>query len=169
MIKIFGCFMVVLGCAGLGWMKSFQLQRNGAMTTDFIDALAFMLREITEKHRELPYLLEKLGKKENSYVGDYFRQLAQDFHVNYEPTFSERWTDSITERLELPQSLVNLLLPLGGVLGQYDAEKQGQAILQVIDDLRGLKESQKEEFLKMRKVYGVVGVTSGIFLVILLS
>ena len=60
------------------------------------------------------------------------------------------------------------LLPLGEVLGRYEAQDQREAIAQARSALERERERAEGEKLRMGRVYQALGLTGGAFLVILL-
>lgn len=168
MIRILGCFCIILGCGYWGWAKGIALKNKVVTTANFINSLEFMKREITQHHRPLPQILEILGGKERGIVGGYFRSLEMLIEQEEQNPFAFGWAKSMAEFPELSPEVVGILEPLGNILGQFDAKSQGEALALVVEDLKKLKENEEVECRKMGQVYGTFGVTSGILLVILL-
>ena len=61
-----------------------------------------------------------------------------------------------------------LLEQLGPVLGRYDGDSQRQALERVLAELSRRRERAEEDRRRLGRVYGVLGVTAGLFLAILL-
>lgn len=166
MIQLWGAIFVIGGCTYLGLTKAQDLRQKVMVTQDFIQALSYMKREITQNHRMLPEIIKKLAEKKDNFVGEYFRILQNQWEEGN--SFATKWEYSIQVDSFLPHVLGDLLEPLGCVLGQYDSFGQGEAISRLIEELIQLKEEQQQESQRLGKVYGVMGVTFGLFLVILL-
>ena len=61
-----------------------------------------------------------------------------------------------------------MLRSLGGVLGRYDAASQSAAILRTASGLEDRLAEASERRGRLGRVYGTLGVSAGLFLVILL-
>lgn len=166
MIAITGALFLFLGCSSIGFLKARELKNDHILTIDFMQALAYAQREITQNHRSLPDILLTLREKEYTTVGGYFKKLHDSLEEN--SSFREKWDESILFQKELPESLLQIIQPLGGVLGQYDSEKQGDTIARILVQLEVLSVTQEAESVRLSKVYVVSGITLGLFLVILL-
>lgn len=166
MLQIVGCAMVILGCSYWGWLQGVELKGGLSLTEEFIRALSYIKREIKAKQRPLPKIIYDLGKKEGTRASEYFQILSKKISPDRQATFSVGWAESMMA--ELPQELTEILEPLGNVLGQFDGKTQGEALEAVLLELKDLRRSQAEKCEKMVQVYGAFGITSGLFLVILL-
>lgn len=167
MMKMWGSLLVLGGCTYVGWAKGQKMKAQVGITSSFILVLEFIYREIREKYCELPLLMEKIIKFDQTAVGRCFQNLREQFSQEKESSFAEKWATSLCNQSEFSVVLLELLAPLGHVLGQYDADSQGVAISEVLENMRRLKEKQTQEIEKMQTVYSAIGVTSGIFFVIL--
>lgn len=166
MFKLWGAGLLILGCFYLGYLKSDELKRKVQQTADFSEALRYMRCEITQKHGILRDILLKLGEKEYSTVGRYFSKLLEQLE-NDDP-FSAKWKESIQYQTDLPEELKVILEPLGGILGQYDGISQGEVIDDMLEHLNKLHATQMEESNRLGRMYIALGVTGGVFIVILL-
>ncbi|MFI3252884.1 MAG: stage III sporulation protein AB [Eubacteriales bacterium] len=163
-MKFCGCVLVFLGCGYWGWSKGKALERNVSITRDFIQVLTFLQREITQKHRELPSLIKKIGNTRQNAVGQYFKNLFLKISSENPNSFATIWI----EENDISQKILEILSPLEEVLGQYDATSQGETILSLVEELKEFQAQQEVETEKMLPVYGALGVTTGLFLVVLL-
>lgn len=167
-MKLWGAIFVAVGCGYMGFLMSLDLKERVKVTGEFIVALNYMSQEIMGLHRPLPLILTKLGGTSQVKVREYFQVLRERLYTSNEESFSVKWRDSFNKTGDLQQELVELLKPLGNILGQYEASRQGQAIDDIVGQLVRLKLRQEEEYRRLSKVYGVVGVSGGLFCVILL-
>lgn len=166
MLRLMGAILVLIGGFFVGYLKSQELKGKVEVTTDFLEALSYMKREILQNRGYMFEIMEKLGEKDYSTVGRYFHKMVEQRES--EANFSEKWRESIQYEEEISEEIRGILEPLGDVLGQYDGESQGEAIGGIVDSLRGLREEQLEESGRMGRVYVTLGVVGGLFLVILL-
>lgn len=166
MIHFIGAIFVSCGCSYFGFLKAQELKRNVFLTEKFIIALSHMKREITQHQRFLPDIIETLSTHDTSMVGKYFHHLKEQLE---EPdSFRIKWTNSMIAEPFLPEKLIDILEPLGSILGQYDSQRQGEALSQILEQLASYKEFATEESHRLGKVYGTIGITFGLFIVILL-
>ena len=61
-----------------------------------------------------------------------------------------------------------LLEQLGPVLGRYDGDSQRQAVEGVLVGLHSQQAQAEEDRRRLGRVYGVLGITAGLFLTIML-
>ena len=87
--------------------------------------------------------------------------------LDYEP-FPDVWRRLVTELEGLTPEGRAALLPLGEVLGRYEAQGQREAIAQARAALDRERERAEGEKLRMGRVYQALGLSGGAFLVILL-
>lgn len=166
MMEWLGGLLVIFGCAYWGWLQGQELKKKVSLTSEFIQALDYMKREITQKHRDLSYILDQLCHNSSHLLKEYFINLLVELQHEGENSFASRWHKTMIN--DFSSDLSELLEPLGGILGQYDAKSQGEALVQVIEELKSLKAKQEIESKKMVQVYAAFGVCIGIFSVILL-
>ncbi len=167
MLKLWGSLMILLGCGYWGWSKGDKLQEKVALTGEFIHTLYYVKREITQKHREVPVLLKKIAKRDKGLIGKYFQSLWLTLSSDGESSFREKWTDIYQEDFALPEDLLHILSPLEDCLGQFSACSQGETLDSIIKELQALQEKQEAETRNMLRVYRALGITVGLFLVIL--
>lgn len=166
MLKFWGGTLVIVGCSYLGLIKAQSFKKNVCLTQDFILALSYLKREITQHQNYLPDILLSLSEKEYTTTGHYFKQLL--LQLEDSNPFVTKWENSLQYEGKLPEKLSEILEPLGRILGQYDSDEQGRSIANILEHLSQLKDTQEEESKRLGKVYSAMGITLGFFLVILL-
>ena len=82
--------------------------------------------------------------------------------------FPDAWRRLVAELEGLTPEGRAALLPLGEVLGRYEAQGQREAIAQARSALDRERERAEGEKLRMGRVYQALGLSGGAFLVILL-
>lgn len=166
MIKLLGAILVATGCSYFGFLKAQELKRNITQTEKFIQALSYMKREITQNQRFLPDIIQSLSKQNTDIIGKYFYHLQKQLEKT--DTFQEKWTNTMISEPYFHEKLIEILQPLGSILGQYDSQRQEESLSNIIEQLKQQKISATEESQRMGKVYCTIGITFGLFLVILL-
>lgn len=165
MIKMVGTLLVFLGFTSIGILKGQELKKNHSLTLDFVQALSFIQREITQNQRSLSDILRTLKEKEYTSIGRYFKRIYESLEESN--SFREKWEESMDSQGDFPRPLLQILQPLGDILGQYHSEKQGEALSLILGQLEELKQLQEEECNRLYKVYVVSGTALGLFFVIL--
>lgn len=166
MIHFLGAILVSSGCSYFGFLKAQELKRNVFLTEKFIQAISCMKREITQHQRFLPDIIETISTQDTSMVGKYFHHLKEQLE---EPdSFRIKWTNTMIAEPFLPEKLIQILEPLGSILGQYDSQRQGEALNHILEELSQYKEFATEESKRLGKVYSTIGVAFGLFIIILL-
>lgn len=166
MMKLLGSALVILGCSYGGWAKGDKLKKQVQITSQFIQILSYIKREILQNHREIPVLLKRIDKTQQNIVGRYFRNLWLRLSADCRESVSEKWADICQEELSLSHGLLEILAPLEDILGQYDAKSQGEGLQYIIEELQQWRTKQEEEAGSMLRVYQALGITTGLFLVI---
>lgn len=168
MIKLWGGVCVVFGCTALGWLKALRLKEDVKICTGFITALEIIRRDIQHYHRDIPSLCANLQNTMPTSVGDYFQGVRRHLLQEEDGLFSQFWVEELEKEPLFSSELTEILLPLGHILGQYDTVLQSDAIGVAIQSLKGLKKVRNEVNKKSIRVYESLGLTSGLFLLILL-
>ena len=83
--------------------------------------------------------------------------------------FQQIWQNGLsTAPLRLAEEDKALLERLGPVLGRYDGDSQRLALEDAAAGLRSLQGEASDDRKRLGRVYGVLGMTAGLFLAILL-
>lgn len=84
-------------------------------------------------------------------------------------TVQHLWQEGLTQcALRLNREDGELLEQLGPVLGRYDGDSQRQAVEGVLVGLHSQQAQAEEDRRRLGRVYGVLGITAGLFLTIML-
>lgn len=165
MLKMLGVFLVWGGCALWGVQACAALGRRVRYLEEIGQALELMERELALNRTALPELLEQVSKTEIGRGGELFADCWTELEKG--SSFTDSWQIAL-ETSRLTRRDRQLLSGLSRVLGRYDAAGQGQA-------LSGLCAQWDEHICLVRrqarsmgKVYGVLGITAGGFVSLLL-
>lgn len=83
--------------------------------------------------------------------------------------FQQIWAEGLSGvPLRLAAEDKSALERLGPVLGRYDGDSQRLALEEALAGLHALRASAADDRLRLGRVYGVLGVTAGLFAAILL-
>lgn len=167
-MKWLGCALALCACGWLGWSAARELKLRVAQLRAVLAALEEMERELRCRLTPMPELLAGLGERTPGEAGRFFARCAAGMEELDGP-FSLLWDRALAESgLSLTEEDRRVLGELGGTLGRYDAASQCAAIGQVRSRLAGNLAAAVERRDRLGRVYGVLGLSAGAALVILL-
>ena len=168
MIRLLGGILVASGMTFLGFCAARELTERVYGIETMIDGLNQLRRELKQRGRGLPELLEQLSQQTALPAATLFQQCAQGCCHLDERTLAENWQDGVKKLRILSKETQMAMGALGVVLGRYEVSGQCEAIAQVVTILEEERTKAKEEQRRLGKVYQVLGLTGGTFLTILL-
>ena len=98
----------------------------------------------------------------------FFQRCAEGCARLDQVPFGESWRQAVDELELLSLDSRAALLPLGEVLGRYEADSQRQALEHARQALEREEQRAQEERRRLGRVYQALGLSGGAFLVILL-
>lgn len=169
MIRLMGAALLTGGSAALGFGAVRHLEGRVRDLRELVTGLELMERELSWRMAPLPEVLHQAAEETQGRPSEFFGLCAQGAaHLNGRP-FYKVWRQAAeASQLRLEGADVSLLEQLGGVLGRYDGESQKQALSAAVSRLEEQRAEAVSQRDRLGKVYGMLGVTAGIFLVILL-
>ena len=168
MIRLMGALFIAAGSAWLGFGAAGRLGARSRALEELAEGLGRMARELELDQPPLEQLLERLLPGSRGAARTLFAGCRAALDHLEEEAFSQAW-----ERLVESESLLNkegqaCLLPLGQVLGRCGWEEERRALDCAAQRLEQEAGRAREERLRMGRVYQVLGLSGGAFLVILL-
>ena len=169
MLKLLGALLLAGGTAAIGFSAAAGLGRHIRTLRALLEALELMEREISFQLTPMDQLLERLAGRTRSPAGDFFACCRDGLDRLGERSLAGIWRDALAA---IPMGLTpqerDTMDGLGDLLGRYDADGQSEALeqarLQLLQDLRRAEEERE----KRGRMYRVLGLTAGAFLVIVL-
>lgn len=169
MIRVAGICCLLLASWALGSSAARSTYLRVKHNHLLIAALEEMERELQHRSPPLPQLLSILAHSAAEPLAAFFRRCAEGITRLDGETFAQLWSDSIQQTpLSLPPEELLIWAELGQILGRYDRIQQCEAIRQARDRLLNCLTEAEEQYKKCSKLYHVLGLTAGCFLVILL-
>ncbi len=92
-------------------------------------------------------------------LSDFINSLPSEF--NFGISFYNQWENAINSYSEITGTEKEILLEIGSVLGNSDAEGQVQALNRIKNDLKYEYNNAKEEYKNKGRLYRNVGILSG--------
>ncbi|MEG0756526.1 MAG: stage III sporulation protein AB [Oscillospiraceae bacterium] len=169
MLQLVGAVLLMAGAGAVGFCYVAKLNARVQGLEHMRAALQFMERELAFSLTPMGTIFKALSQWEEPPVGAFFARCHRGLtHLN-EENLDSVWRTAAAEELPMLQSEdVAVLSALGAVLGRYDGEGQQKSLALTLERLGHCIENAKSERDRLGKVYGVLTLSVGAFLVILL-
>lgn len=169
MMRLIGAALLTGGSALLGICAVRHLNSRVDHLRQLITGLEVVIREMDHCLAPLPELLAQAAKQTDRNVSVFFDLCAQGAeHLNGR-SFQTVWNQAIEAgQLRLEHADLSLLEQLGGILGRYDGESQRKALQTTVDRLEEQRAEAASQSSRLGRVYSVLSLTAGAFLLILL-
>lgn len=169
MIRAAGACLLMAGCGALGLGAVGRLDGRVRDLRELSAGLDILQRELGWRLSPLPGALETAAAGVHGRAARFFTFCAQGAGALDGAPFRSLWQEGLDRcPLVLDREDRALVEQLGPVLGRYDGDSQRQAVEGVVAGLARRREQAEEERRRLGRVYGVLGVTAGLFLTILL-
>ncbi|HIY06723.1 MAG TPA: stage III sporulation protein AB [Candidatus Evtepia faecigallinarum] len=169
MTALLGKVLLLTGCTAWGLLAGSRLGERAACLEEFRQALAALSRELSFSLRPLWELMTQAAAGSRGPAAAFFRVCCARFAQGGRESWAESWQQALAEvPLPLTQADRRLLEEAGQVLGRYDGESQRQALAGLLACLEDRREEARREARRLFRVYGVLGITGGLFCLILL-
>lgn len=169
MTRLLGAVLVIAGCGALGLAGAARLAGRVRDLGELAAGLDVLQRELGWRLAPLSQALEAAAKAVRGPAEQFFAQCAQRAGQSDGQAFQQVWRDSLSAvPLRLTEEDRALLDRLGPVLGRYDGDSQRAALEDTAAGLRSLQGEASDDRGRLGRVYGVLGMTAGLLLAILL-
>lgn len=169
MIRMAGAVLLAGGSVILGACAVKHLNGRVDDLNQLLVGLETIARELNYRMAPLPELLRQAAEQSKGKTERFFDLCAQGAeHLNGR-TFQTVWCQALeAAQLRLERSDVELLEQLGSVLGRYDGESQHRALDTAIARMEAQRDAAADQSHRLGRVYSVLSLTAGGFLMILL-
>ncbi len=169
MIRLMGAILLAGGAAMLGVCAAARTKSRVRDLQMLADGLRAILRELSYRLAPLPELLCSAKEQTGERVQTFFSLCAQGAeHLNGR-SFQTIWEQAAeASQMHLEREDWLCLEPLGAVLGRYDCENQREALETSLNRVEERCREAAGQSQRQGKLYRVLGMTAGAFLVILL-
>lgn len=169
MIRLMGAVLLITGCGCLGLGAVGRLDGRVRDLRELSAGLELLRRELGWRLTPLPKALEAAEEGTQGRAAQFFRFCARRAGNLSGTPFQQLWREGLEQcPLRLEREDRALLEQLGPVLGRYDGDSQCQAVEKALAGLERQQARAEENRRRLGRVYGVLGVTAGLFLAILL-
>ena len=169
MIRFWGAAMLIAGCGGLGLSAADRLNSRVRDLRELSAGLEILQRELGWRLSPLSEALETAAGGTHGQTARFFTFCAQGTRQLAGTPFRTLWSKGLEQcPLRLSREDRGLLEQLGPVLGRYDGDSQRQALENVLAGLSRQQAQAEDDRRRLGRVYGVLGVTAGLFLALVL-
>ena len=161
--------MLLAASAALGMSAAGELSARVRDLDQLILSLKSMEWELHSRRSPLPQVLRRTMSCMSGAVKEFYLLAISGLERRNGLPFSVIWAEAAEAAgLHLTDRDLSLLLEAGRVLGRSDADSQCAALNETRLALSRALEEAKEEQSRMGRVYGTLGVASGVFLTMIL-
>lgn len=168
MVHLIGATLLAAGCGYLGFQAAENLRRKSRSLRQMAQALALVEGELELGSPPLGQLLERVANRSSGPAKRLMEACVQGLDRLDREDFSTLWRRQVAGLEELGEEGRAALSPLGDILGRYDGQAQREGTQVVRRALEKLAQRWEEERRRQGRVYQVLGLSGGAFLVILL-
>ena len=168
MVRLLGAALVALSGAWMGHQAAEGLHRRERALEEMARGLEGLERELELSAAPLPQLMDRLVPRCRGPAEEMFRGCREALERLEEEPLSQAWRRLAEERRELGEEGRHCLAALGDCLGRWDSGAQRQGIAAVRGRLEELAALAREERRRQGGVYRALGLSGGIFLMIML-
>ena len=169
MIRFLGAALLVAGCGGLGLSAANRLDCRVRDLRELSAGLEILQRELSWRLAPLPEALEAAAGGTHGRAAQFFAFCARESKRLAGAPFRTLWSRGLERSpLRLSREDRVLLEQLGPVLGRYDGDSQRQAVENVLTGLGRQQAQAEDDRRRLGRVYGVLGLTAGVFLALVL-
>ena len=169
MTAALGKLLLFLGCTALGLGRGFGLKRRTACLFELRRALEALGRELSFSLRPLGGLLDQAQRESRGEASQLFAACREAFAHSGGESWAESWRTGLeTVALPLKEEDRRILSEEGQLVGRYDGEDQRRALAGLLVRLEDQAQEARDEEKRLFRVYTALGVTAGLFCVILL-
>jgi len=169
MLKLVGALLLVCASAWIGFGCAGRLKGRVNDLRSFLSSTEVMEREIAFRLTATPDLLELLAQQAEEPARGFFACCLAGLDRLGEKSLAEIWHSALlgcSMNLTVEDRLA--LDELGGMLGRYDGQGQREALETIRAQLRQNLDQAQEEYRRMGRVYGALGLAAGSFVAIML-
>ena len=169
MIRLLGAAFLTVGCGGLGLLAVNRLDSRVRDLRELSAGLEILQRELGWRLSPLPEAMEAAAAGTKDRAAQFFSFGAQQSKRLAGTPFRTLWSKGLEQcPLRLNREDRSLLEQLGPVLGRYDGDSQRQAVENALASLSRQLARAEDDRRRLGRVYGVLGVTAGLFLALVL-
>lgn len=171
MIKIIGCFVILVASTIAGFIYSERLKYRVFQLNEIQRAVYQLQNEITYVHALLPDAFKSIADKSKEPINELFNKTSELLSDNeYENVYEamEASVNFTKSKLYINSDDINVILDLSKTLGESDIQSQNNMFSLTIANLKKQIIISEEFMHKNIKMYRCLGFSFGAMLVIVL-
>ena len=168
MTALLGKSLLFFACFWLGWDRARRRKVRLTWLRDFRQSVADLGRELTFSLEPLDRLIGRAAQGQGP-SAFFFKNCRECYEQNGGESWAESWRDAV-EKVSLPLREIDLplLSQAGEILGRWDGETQQRALADLLSRLDETIFDGSEEAKRLFRVDLALGITAGLFCVLLL-
>lgn len=170
MLKLIGAVLIFSGTLAWGVKGAADIKRHVKALSGLISCLEIMKNEICERQTPMPQLLDILYDSADMPVKGFIERVRLGMKELGRRSFASIWKKAAEESTEMQLSSQELrvVCELGYSLGRYSAAEQKSALLLSQRRLEMFLHKAEEASEQNARVRAFLGLTAGVFAVIIL-
>lgn len=170
LLKLLGGVLVVAGSGGCGWYMAYRARQRIEILQELLQAMLMLHGDIEYAAGDMSENMERLAQR-TDFFSDFFSRVSRRLNERLGQSLYQIWNEELRTvpcRTRLCREDVAFLKGLGKNLGNLDRQTQLQTLHVMRDRLEGSIATAREEYQSRAKLFRVVGITVGVFTMVLL-
>lgn len=169
MLKLVGALLVITACGLLGNDVARGYAHRPQLLRSLQTSLQFVETEINYGATPLPEALEKVARAGNPELAPFFLEVREQLLSPLGISIQEAWEkglDNLNRYTVLEPRELELLAPLGAILGASDREDQVKHLRLTLQQLKQAEVRAREEGSRNERMWRYLGFLFGLMLVL---
>lgn len=169
-VRLIFCVLCIGSAAGLGWQKGIRMHKRIQALSALIRFFSHVERELEFGREPLPEVFEKMGQRCREPLRCFLLQTAKELRNEYR-SIREIFSRNVERYLkdwDLAGEDLQLLQNFGAELGFADRQLQIHTVEMYREEAQRRREELWQQYPKTCHLCRTLGVSAGIFLVVLL-
>lgn len=170
MLKLIGLLLVLAGTGGLGWYGAERYAFRIRLLAELEQALQYLYGEIAYAGSDMVELCKDLSAR-SSFGKNFWKSMGEDLQKREGQTLEALWQKNmktLSGYTCLTREDQELFAGIGKNLGNLDRQTQLHTLGIFQSRLQEIIQQARKEYHNKAKISGVIGITAGLFLCILL-
>ena len=170
-IRVMGSIAVLAACGGFGVYFGGEIERRIQLLRQLRSSMLVLRGDVRYLRSSLPEAFEAAAARERGELSAFFSGLAEQLNGHLARSPEEAFRNASKEAFSdtaLRRQDIAMLVRLGSMLGQMDADMQQSAFDWYLEQQKELTEALSAEAKKQVTLSKSLGILTGIFLLVIL-